>query len=251
MKPGRRIAIVVPTFNEVHNLPQLVERLFSLQLPTLELIIVDDNSPDGTGRMAEQLAQRYPGRIQVVHREAKLGLGTAYIEGFRRALERQADIIIQMDADLSHPPEYIPTFLHMLESSDVVVGSRYVRGGHIDGRWHLGRRLLSRLGNVYARWASGLRVRDATSGFKAFRRRVLEHVDLRSFRCRGFAFQAEVAHTCQRLGYRMVEYPIHFAERLQGRSKISWNIIWEALWTLPQLRWSQVRRQPARHQASS
>lgn len=232
------LAVVIPTYNEAKNLAALVARIEALHLPSIKIIVVDDNSPDGTGQLAERLAQSLEGTLIVLHRESKKGLGPAYIDGFRYALQEGVEIIIQMDADLSHAPEYIPLFLKRLEEADVVVGSRYILGGSVDRRWGVLRRLLSRLGNLYARLASGVRVRDATSGFKAFRSRVLEELDLESFRCRGFAFQAEVALACERKLFRVVELPIFFTERALGKSKMSWMIIWEALWRLPRLRWS-------------
>lgn len=239
MQPGAKVIAVVPTYNEAKNLPALVQRLLALGMPTLKLLVVDDNSPDGTGELGESLARDHPGRIEVLHRPQKAGLGPAYIQGFQRALEDGADVIVQMDADLSHAPEYIPRFLDALATADVVIGSRYVERGGVDPRWRLRRRLLSRLGNLYARWATGLRVRDATAGFRAFRRQALASINLASLRCKGFAFQAEVAYTCQRRGYRLVEYPILFQERAAGTSKISWRIVWEALWQLPRLRWEK------------
>ena len=237
-----RIAVVVPTYNEARNLEALVSRVEALGVPSLTLIVVDDNSPDGTGKLAERLAQSRGERMLVLHRGSKNGLGPAYIEGFHHALKEGMDVVIQMDADLSHAPEYIPVFLRRLEEADVVVGSRYITGGSVDRRWGILRRLLSRLGNLYTRLVSGVRVRDATSGFKAFRKGVLVELNMDSFRCRGFAFQAEVALACQRKQFRVVEVPIYFTDRTLGKSKMSWSIIWEALWRLPRLRWSLQAR---------
>ncbi|MBI2165907.1 MAG: polyprenol monophosphomannose synthase [Chloroflexi bacterium] len=233
-----KIAVVVPTYNEAKNLGSLVSRIEALGIPALRLIVVDDNSPDGTGELAERLARSRGDRMTALHRESKKGLGPAYIDGFRHALKDGMDIVIQMDADLSHAPEYIPLFLRRLETADVVVGSRYIVGGAVDRRWSLLRRFLSRFGNLYTRLVSGVQVRDATSGFKAFHRRVLEELNLDRFRCRGFAFQAEVALACERRNFRVSEMPIYFTDRAMGRSKMSWMIVWEALWRLPQLRWS-------------
>ena len=230
--------VVVPTYNEAGNLPELVERLFALEVAGLEFLVVDDNSPDGTAAVAEKLESNHPGRIHILRRLSKQGLGPAYVAGFRRALELGADLIIQMDADLSHPPEHIPAFLEQLETHDIVVGSRYVPGGGTDAQWGLKRRLLSSGGNLYTRLVSGVRLKDPRSGYKGFRREVLESIDLGALRSRGFVFQTEVASRCQQLGYRMVEVPILFYDRKVGQSKMSLSIILEALWRLFQIRWA-------------
>ena len=226
------VAVVLPTYNEAENLPELTHRLFSLGMPDLRVIMVDDNSPDKTGELAEELSSKYGGRIEVVHRPAKQGLGTAYIEGFTRAIASGADQVIQMDADLSHDPEYIPALLEELKHADVVVGSRYVKGGGASKEWSLSRRLLSYMGNQYLRLVSGLRERDVTSGFKAFNKDALAALDLSEFKCKGFAFQTEVAVACRMRRLRVTEHPITFSERAAGRSKISWAIMIEALWRL-------------------
>lgn len=231
------VAVVVPTYNEAENLPELARRLFALDIPGLKLIIVDDNSPDGTGEVARGLSEQLDGRLEVIQRQGKQGLGTAYVAGFSQALAQGARYVFQMDADLSHAPEYIPAMLEKLEQADVVVGSRYTRGGGVDREWSLKRRLLSYFANLGIRLVAGLRVKDATSGFKGFRDSALRSLDLARMRCTGFAFQAEVAHACQRLGYRVLEYPIIFAERTKGRSKMSLGIILEAFWRLLPLRW--------------
>ncbi len=246
MNLDSRVVVVVPTFNEAANLSTLVRRLTALPIPSLHLLVVDDASPDGTGDLADSLAREDPARFSVLHRSGKLGLGTAYTAGFRQALTLGAEAVVQMDADLSHAPEDVVPMLKSLADADVVVGSRYVQGGGVDQNWGVGRRLLSRGGNLYARWIGGLRPRDATSGFKAYRRRVLETLDLDAIRCRGFAFQAEVALLCQRHGFRVVEHPILFVDRSQGTSKMSWRIVVEALWRLAFLR---LRRPAARRSA--
>ena len=240
------VAIVVPTYNEARNLPRLAERIFALDIPNARLIVVDDDSPDGTAEVAREVATRFDGRLELIHRQGKHGLGTAYIEGFSRALADKADYVLQMDADLSHAPEHIPAFLDTLRQADVVVGSRYVRGGGFDASWGLKRRLLSYVGNLGIRTVGGLKVRDATSGFKAFRGSALRSLGLETFRCKGFGFQAEVAHACQRRGHKVVEYPIVFTDRTQGQSKMSLVIMFEAIWRLLLLRWrrySQVANQ--------
>ncbi len=238
--PTPQVAVVVPTYNEAENLPELVERLFATGIPNTRLIVVDDNSPDGTGEVALKLASQFGGRIELVQRAGKQGLGTAYIAGFKHALEGGADLVFQMDADLSHPPEYLPALMDRLGMADVVVGSRYVRNGGADESWSLTRRLLSSLGNSGIRLVAGLKVRDATSGFKGLRASALRTLDMTKFRCKGFAFQAEITHACQQMGYRIVEHPIVFTDRARGRSKMSPFIVFEALWKLLPLR---LRRQ--------
>ena len=232
-------AIVVPTYNEAENLPLLAERIFSLGVPDMRIIVVDDNSPDGTADVARALRDHYGSRLDIIERSAKNGLGTAYKVGFRQAIEQDANYVIQMDADLSHAPEYIPEFLKELERADVVVGSRYTAGGGVDKEWRFRRHLLSALANYGIRAVVGLKVRDSTTGFKAFRADALRAIDFDEFRCKGFGFQAEVAYACQRRGHRVVEYPITFYDRAHGESKLSLSIILEALWRLFLLRWQQ------------
>lgn len=228
--------VVTPTYNEAENLPKLVEEILSLNLENLEILIVDDNSPDGTGQIADQLAERYPHQIEVIHRQGKLGLGTAYVTGFTRALEKGAEVIVEMDADLSHPPESIPKLLEKVEDYDVVIGSRYISEGRVDPDLPLWRGFLSKVGNSYVRLITGLKVHDATSGFRCFKREVLQGIDLRRVRSTNYAFQIEMAYTCQRKGYRLVEVPIAFRARSRGKSKISWIIVWEALWRAWEIR---------------
>ncbi|MCH7786284.1 MAG: polyprenol monophosphomannose synthase [Chloroflexi bacterium] len=235
----RLVAVVVPTYNEAENLPELTRRLSDLKIPNMRLILIDDNSPDGTAEVAKSLEAGFNGTIDVISRESKQGLGTAYIAGFTHALAQGADIIVQMDADLSHLPEYIPGFLEELNNADVVVGSRYTEGGGVDETWSLKRRMLSYLANLGIRAVVGLKVRDATSGFKGFRSEALRRVNLSDFRCTGFAFQAEMAHACQSTGCRIVEHPIIFVDRTQGTSKMSTYIIVEALWRLLPHRWKR------------
>lgn len=226
----------MPTYNEAENLPRMVEALFNLGIPGLSIIVVDDNSPDGTGAIADELAARHAGRVSVIHRPGKMGLGTAYVTGFRRALADGADYVVEMDADFSHPPSTLHTFLELINDYDVVVGSRYVPGGRLDERWSFFRRFLSWGGNVYARAITGLRVRDTTAGFKCFRASALAGIDLGRIRSDGYAFQIEMAYACQRLGYRVCEVPIVFLDRAQGKSKMSGRIIREAAWRVWQIR---------------
>lgn len=232
-----RTTVVIPTYNEAENLPALVQALLSLPVGDLRVLVVDDASPDGTGELAEALSRQEPQRVQVLHRPAKLGLGTAYIAGFRQALADGADVIVQMDADFSHSPEDIPRLLEALADCDVAVGSRYVAGGRLDERWSWWRFLLSWWANsVYARFILGLKVRDATAGFKAWRRSALEAIDLEAIRSNGYVFQVEMAYVAQRLGLRVREIPIYFEDRRIGRSKMSVPIKLEAAWRVWDIR---------------
>jgi len=227
--------VVLPTYNEAENLPPMVSEIFSLGIEGLEIIVVDDNSPDGTGQIAEELASRHPGRLQVIHQAGKLGLGSACLCGFEEALARGADYVVEMDADFSHTPSYLPLLLEKMKSCHLVIGSRYVEGGRVDERWSIWRRLLSRGGNLYARLVTGLSVQDTTSGFRCYRREVLEN--LPPIGSEGYAFQIEMAYLCQKRGYRLCELPIYFEDRALGRSKMSLAIILEAFWRVWQMRW--------------
>jgi len=217
----------------------------ALPVPDLRVLVVDDASPDGTGELAERLAQQHTGRLEVAHRTSKQGLGTAYIAGFKRALAAGADYIVQMDADFSHSPHYIPTMLERASEYDVVVGSRYVRGGSTDEHWSFWRYLLSWWANrVYSRLALGLHAKDATAGFKCFRRQVLEAIDLEAVGSSGYIFQVEMAYLCQRLGFRVLETPIHFDDRRIGHSKMSVPVKLEAAWRVWQIRLRYRRLKP-------
>ncbi len=232
----RQLTVVIPTYNEAENLPTLANELTSLQAGSLRLLIVDDNSPDGTGEIAEELAARLPERISVLHRAGKLGLGSAYIKGFKHALEAGAEAVGQMDADFSHSPSYLPGFLQRLEDADVVFGSRYVAGGRLDERWGRGRVMLSRFGNFYARSILGLGIRDVTGGFRLWRAEALARMPLHNVHSEGYVFQVEMAYLAQRLGFRLLELPIYFEDRRIGRSKMSLRIQLEAalrVWFLP------------------
>lgn len=228
----------MPTYNEADNLPTIAAELFSLGIEGLELLVVDDDSPDGTGQIADELVERYPERMHVLHRSNKLGLGTAYITGFRYALAHGADYIMEMDADFSHSPTYVPQFLGKMKDYDVVVGSRYVPGGRLDERWSPWRHFLSWWANsVYVRLILGLKVRDATAGFKCFRRHVLEEIDLDSVRSNGYVFQVEMAYLCEKMGYRILEIPIYFEDRRIGRSKMTIPVKLEAVWRVWHIKW--------------
>lgn len=229
------VAVVAPTYNEADNLPALAERVFALGISDIRLIVVDDNSPDGTGDVARAISGRFGNRLELIERESKSGLGTAYIDGFSHAIAQGADYVLQMDADLSHAPEYIPAFLDALQGADVVVGSRYTQGGAVDEGWHFKRHMLSSSANLCIRVVAGLKVKDCTTGFKAFRAEALSAIDMERFRCKGYGFQAEVAYACQRRGYRVVEHPITFYDRAEGESKLSLGIIAEVLWWLATL----------------
>jgi dolichol-phosphate mannosyltransferase len=239
-----RAMVVIPTYNEADNLPPLTAELLALDLPNLEILIVDDHSPDGTGQVAEDLARQYPHRFHVLHRSGKLGLGTAYLAGFGYALDHGADYVVQMDADFSHSPAYIPRFLEAMEDYDVAIGSRYVAGGGLDERWGWGRYLLSWWANsVYTRLILGLRVKDATAGFKCWRRATLEGIGLDRVRSNGYVFQVEMAFLTEKLGYRFFEIPIYFEDRRIGRSKMTAPVKLEAALRTWQIRWRHRQAQ--------
>lgn len=231
-----KITIIVPTYNEAENLPRLVSVFFALPVPELSLLIVDDNSPDGTGKMADDYALQMPGKLEVLHRPGKMGLGSAYIMGFRHCLQRGAEAIGQMDADFSHPLEKIPELAEAIETCDVALGSRYVPGGSLDENWPLWRKGLSAWGNFYARTILNLPVRDCTGGFRLYRRETLAGMPLERVRSNGYVFQVEMAYIAYRLGFRFREVPIYFADRRWGKSKMNLRIQVEAalrVWQLP------------------
>ena len=231
---AERALVVIPTYNEAPNLLHIVPQVLA-QDPRLEVLVVDDNSPDGTGRMADELAAANP-RVHVLHREGKLGLGTAYIRGFRWALERTYDCVFEMDADFSHDPAHLKEFLEAIEGADVVLGSRYLDGKVTVVNWPMGRLMLSYCANIYARWITGLRIWDLTGGFKCFRRRVLETIDLSQVRSNGYAFQIEMSVRAWRKGFKFREIPIVFVDRTEGQSKMNRAIVREAVWMVPRLR---------------
>lgn len=229
------IVVVTPTYNERDNLLMLVEKVFSLGIDNLGLIVVDDNSPDGTGQLAEELSKKYP--VKVIHRPEKRGLGTAYIEGFRFILRSQnpPDYIVQIDADLSHDPAVIPMMIKKAGECDLVLGSRYIRGGGVEN-WSLLRRLVSRVGNIYARFILGAPIKDMTGGFKCYRRGVLEKINFDSLSSIGYNFQIETTYRVYRLGYKICEIPIVFKERKTGVSKFNLGIILESFFKVLILR---------------
>nr|WP_290665309.1 polyprenol monophosphomannose synthase [Ardenticatena sp.] len=241
-----RTCIVVPTYNESDNIRALIEALFALPLDDMHLVIVDDHSPDGTADIARSLASQYDGRIHVIVRNGKQGLGSAYKMGFAYALSLGADTIVQMDADFSHSPDYIPQMVALLDTYDVVVGSRYVKGGRVDERWSWWRYFLSWWANqVYTRLILRLRVKDMTAGFKAFRRAVLEQIDFSRVVSNGYIFQVEVAYLCEKLGFRVHEIPIYFEDRRIGQSKLSIPVKIEAALRVWQIRWRHRHVRPA------
>jgi len=229
-----RALVVIPTYNEAPNVLNVVPLVLA-QDPRLEVLVVDDNSPDGTGRMADELAAKNP-RVHVLHREGKLGLGTAYIRGFKWALERGYDYVFEMDADFSHDPAHLKEFLKAIEDADIVLGSRYLDGKVTVVNWPMGRLMLSYCANIYARWITGLRIWDLTGGFKCFRRRVLETIDLSQVRSNGYAFQIEMSVRAWRKGFKFREIPIVFVDRTEGQSKMNRAIVREAVWMVPRLR---------------
>jgi dolichol-phosphate mannosyltransferase len=226
--------VVIPTYNERENLTRLIPEILSLD-EKFHILVVDDNSPDGTGAVADKFAAENPGIVHVLHRESKEGLGKAYIAGFKYALEFGADYIFEMDADLSHDPERLPAFLPKMEECDIVVGSRYLKGISIVN-WALKRLILSLAANKYARFITGLKVSDTTSGYKCFKRKVLEDIDLDKVHSDGYAFQIEMNYRAKKLGYKIGEIPIIFIDRDLGNSKMSKKIIWEAIWMVWRLR---------------
>jgi len=229
-----RALVIIPTYNEAPNVPNLVPQVLC-QDPRLEILIVDDNSPDGTGQLAEAIAQAEP-RVHVLHRDGKRGLGTAYVTGFRWALEREYAYVFEMDADFSHDPAHLKHFLRATEGADLVLGSRYLDGRVTVVNWPMPRLVLSYFANIYARWLTGLRIWDLTGGFKCFRRRVLEAVDLSRVRSNGYAFQIEMSVRAWRKGFTLKEIPIVFVDRTEGQSKMNQAIVREAVWMVPRLR---------------
>jgi dolichol-phosphate mannosyltransferase len=232
------IWLIIPTYNEVENLDRIVRaaagELKACAPGSHRILIVDDNSPDGSGQIADQLAAEL-GPVEVLHRPAKAGLGQAYLAGFRRALAAGAELVIEMDADFSHDPRYLPALLEAARDADLVLGSRYVPGGGVRN-WGLVRRLISRGGGLYARTILGVGIRDLTGGFKCIRREVLEAIQLESLRAEGYVFQIEVTYRALRAGFRVREIPIVFPDRTAGKSKMSTRIALEAMWLVPAIR---------------
>jgi dolichol-phosphate mannosyltransferase len=232
---SERALVIVPTYNERDNISELLARILE-EDSRLEVLIVDDGSPDGTGALADEIAGREP-RVHVMHRPRKLGLGTAYIAGFKWALERDYAYVFEMDADFSHDPGHLPQFLEAVEDADLVLGSRYNRGKVTVVNWPIRRLMLSYAANLYARWVTGLPLDDSTGGFKCFRRSVLQAINLDAVKSNGYGFQIEVSYLAWRKHFRLVEIPIVFHDRTEGQSKMSRKIVWEAIWMVWRLRW--------------
>ena len=225
-----KTTFIVPTYNEAENIPKLVKAVMELPV-SINLLIVDDNSPDGSGDLAEQMKKEHPGRIQVMHRKGKLGLGSAYIQGFGQAIAEGADMIGQMDADFSHPIDKMPVLMETLTSNDsvnFVIGSRYVPGGKLDDNWPFWRKWLSGFGNFYARTILGLKIRDVTGGFRLWRKETLAAMPLERVKSNGYIFQVEMSYLATLLGFQCAETPIYFADRRWGQSKMSIRIQLEA-----------------------
>jgi dolichol-phosphate mannosyltransferase len=234
------VTVVIPTYNERDNVQILLPKLIALR-PDLDIIVVDDNSPDGTGAVVEELALAHPGRISVIHGERKQGIGRAYLAGFHLALNGSSPLIAQMDADLSHSPDDLSRLLARAESVDLVLGSRYVPGGATSG-WPWYRRFISRFGGLYARLVLGVPIADLTGGFKVYRRETLERIGLDAVRSDGYVFQIETTYRTLRDGLAVVEVPITFHERVAGQSKLSRRIVVEAMIVVWRLRFDRTLR---------
>jgi dolichol-phosphate mannosyltransferase len=234
-----RALVIIPTYNERENITRIIPAVLA-QHPSIDVLIVDDGSPDGTGDIVDGIAAQNP-RVHALHRSGKLGLGTAYVAGFKWALERDYQFIFEMDADFSHSPDKLPAFLEAIQSADLVLGSRYQNGQINVVNWPMSRLFLSYSANIYARHVTGLQVFDATGGFKCFRRRVLEAIDLSDVRSNGYAFQIEMTFRAWKKGFRIVEIPIVFVDRTEGSSKMSKRIVREAVWMVWRLRWWGMR----------
>jgi dolichol-phosphate mannosyltransferase len=233
-----RITVVTPTYNEAENLPKLVSALFALPLD-VSMLIVDDNSPDGTGRIAEELALKYPGHVEVMHRPGKMGLRSAYLNGFQKLLSGDAEAIVQMDADFSHDPAALPEMVRKLETCDMVLGSRYVQGGSVDKDWPQWRKSLSAFANFYARSILRLPFHDVTTGYRLWRRETLMQIPFEKIQSSGYVFLVEMAYLTHCLEFKIGESPIYFADRRFGKSKMSFKIqleaalrIWQVWWGL-------------------
>ena len=248
-----KVVVVLPTYNERENIPRIVPALFALEIPNLRVLVVDDNSPDGTGQIVEDLAHEsiYNGRLALLRRAKKQGLGPAYIEGFKYALALGADLVIQMDADLSHQPKYIPQLLEQARLFDIVIGSRYAAGGSVDAGWGPLRKLLSWWANrLYTPAILGLPIRDATGGFRIYQRDCLIGMDLNKVKANGYVFMVELAYVAHRLAYRIGEIPIHFPDRQHGASKMSSAIALEAALRVWQIRFRHRLLKPADRRSS-
>jgi dolichol-phosphate mannosyltransferase len=230
--------IVLPTFNEADNLPKIVEAILAHQEPMFNLLIVDDNSPDGTGEIADALTAQHPEQIQVLHRIDRRGLASAYIEGFQIALDNGADVIGQMDSDFSHDPQKLPEMLAALENADLAIGSRYTPGGSVDLEWPFWRKFLSGFGNFYARTILHLPTKDVTTGYRMWRREALDAMPLDEIVSSGYVFLVEMVYVAHKLGFRLSEVPIYFADRKWGQSKMNLKIQLEAAYRVWQAKFA-------------
>ncbi|MBU0732333.1 polyprenol monophosphomannose synthase [Patescibacteria group bacterium] len=220
--------IVIPTYNEKENIPKLLEKIFNLE-DSFDLLFVDDNSPDGTGKLLDELAVKYE-NIKVLHRGKKEGLGPAYIAGFKEALKGDYDLIFEMDADLSHHPRFLNDFVNKADQADLVIGSRYMNNRISVVNWPMKRLILSRTANSYVRIVTGLPLTDTTSGFKCFHREVLEAIDFDKVEADGYSFQVEMNYKAMKKGFKLAEVPIVFYDRVKGKSKLDKRIFWEGIW---------------------
>jgi dolichol-phosphate mannosyltransferase len=234
----KRVLVIVPTYNERDNVTRIIPQILQ-QDPRIDVLIVDDGSPDGTGQVVKDMAASEP-RIHLLERAAKMGLGTAYLAGFRWALDRDYDIACEMDADFSHDPAHLPEFLEAIHDADIVLGSRYQDGRVTVVNWPIGRLVMSYMANIYARAVTRLPVFDATGGFKAFRRKVLEAIDLNAVHSNGYAFQIEMSYRAWKKGFTIKEITIVFHDRTLGESKMSKQIVREAIWMVWRLRWQAI-----------
>lgn len=237
---SEKALVIVPTYNERDNILRLIDAVLA-QDPRIDVLVVDDGSPDGTGLLVDERAAT-DSRVHIMHRPRKLGLGTAYLAGFHWALERDYELVFEMDADFSHDPSHLPQFLESVADADLVLGSRYRDGKVTVVNWPISRLMLSYSANIYARIVTGLPLFDATGGFKCFRRKVLEAIDLKDVRSNGYAFQIEMSFRAWRKGFRIVEIPIVFVDRTEGESKMSKRIVREAIWMVWRLRWWAITR---------
>lgn len=240
MSDVEKALVIVPTYNERENIIRLIDAVLG-QDPRIEVLVVDDGSPDGTGGLVDERAAS-DSRVHVLHRPKKMGLGTAYLAGFRWALDREYELVFEMDADFSHDPSHLPQFLESAADADLVLGSRYREGKVTVVNWPMARLMLSYSANIYARLVTGLPLYDATGGFKCFHRKVLEAIDLSDVRSNGYAFQIEMSFRAWRKGFRIVEIPIVFVDRTEGQSKMSKRIVREAIWMVWRLRWWAITR---------
>ncbi len=230
-----KILVIIPTYNEIENIENIVAEVFKY-VPTANILVVDDNSPDGTGAAVEKLSEK-DDRVRLIMRPGKLGLGTAYITGFQYAIENEYDYIFEMDADFSHNPAHMPRFLDAIKGADLVIGSRYISGGGIEN-WSISRKFVSRCGSLYSRLLLSVPYKDLTGGFKCFRRKALQAIPLEEIQSEGYAFQIEVTYRTHKRGFLIKEIPILFADRRGGHSKMSWKIFFEAIYRVWQMRFT-------------